>query len=149
MRVLRPSYYQRHQRLQRLHPRLEFAEGMRFKEVLMSGVKGRSGRKSDVAVKELRTQMDEAISSSDWHAIWRAALKAAKKGSIPAIELLVEFRYRVASAQVEQTANVGMVAYYLPARPDQPLPASLGLDPHASIDLPLDPAPGPAARIPA
>ena len=56
----------------------------------MSGVKGRSGRKSEVAVKQLRTQMDEAISSSDWRAIWRAALAAAKKGCIPAIKPLVE-----------------------------------------------------------
>jgi len=115
----------------------------------MSGVKGRSGRKPDVAVKQLRTQMDEAISSSDWRAIWRAVIAAAKKGNIPAVKLLVEYRFSAASAKAEQIANVGVVAYYLPARSDQPPPASLGLDPHASTDLPLDPAPGPAARIPA
>ena len=113
----------------------------------MSGVKGRSGRKPDVAVKQLRIQMDEAISSSDWRAIWLAVIAAAKKGNIPAVKLLVEFRYGLASAQVEQTANVGVVAYYLPARPDQLPPASLGPDPHASIDLPLDPAPGPAVSV--
>jgi hypothetical protein len=115
----------------------------------MSGVKGRSGRKPNVAVKQLRSQMDEALSSSDWSAIWRAVITAAKNGNIPAVKLLVEYRFGGASAQVEQTANVGVVAYYLPARPDQPPPASLGLDPHASTDLPLDPAPGAAARIPA
>jgi hypothetical protein len=107
----------------------------------MSGVKGRSGRKPDVAVKQWRTQMDEAISSSDWRAIWRAA--------VAAIKLLVEYRSGGASAQVEQAANVGLVAYYLPARSDQPLPASLGPDPYAATDLSLDPTPGPTARIPA
>ena len=116
----------------------------------MSGVKGRTGRKPDVAVQQLRTQMDEAISSSDWRAIWRAVVAAAKNGNIPAVKLLVEFRFGVASAQVEQTANVGVVAYYLPVRPDQPLPAFLGPDPHASTDLPVvPPTPGAAARIPA
>jgi hypothetical protein len=70
-----------------------------------------------------------------------------KKVNIPAVKLLVEYRFGVASAQVEQTANVGLVAYYLPARSDQPLPASLGLDPHASTDLLLDPTPGLAARV--
>jgi hypothetical protein len=104
----------------------------------MSGVKGRSGRKPNVVVKQLRTQMDEAISSSDWRAVWDAALAAAKKGSIPAIKLIVEYRYGAAAAQVDQPANVGMVAYYLPARPDQPLPASLGPDPHASTNQPPD-----------
>ena len=56
-------------------------------------------------------------------------------------------RYGVAFGQVEQTANVGVVAYYLPARADQPQPPSLGDDPHASTDLPLDPAPGAAAAF--
>jgi hypothetical protein len=116
----------------------------------MSGVKGRTGRKPNVAVQQLRTQMDEAISASDWRTIWRAVVAEAKNGNIPAVKLLVEFRHGVASAQVEQTANVGVVAYYLPARSDQPLPASLGPDPHASTDRSLVPsAPGPAARIPA
>jgi hypothetical protein len=114
----------------------------------MSGVKGRTGRKPNVAVQQLRTQMDEAISASDWSAIWRAVVAAAKNGNIPAaVKLLVEFRYGVASAQVEQTANVGVVAYYLPARSDQPLPASQGLDPHTSTDRSQVPsAPGAAAR---
>jgi cellulase/cellobiase CelA1 len=115
----------------------------------MSGVRGRTGRKPNVEVKQLRTQMDEAISSSDWLDIWHAVVAVAKKGNIPAVRLLVEYRFGVASAQVEQSANVGMVAYYLPARSDQPLPASLGPDPHAATDLSLDPIPGPAARIPA
>jgi hypothetical protein len=115
----------------------------------MSGVKGRSGRKPDVAVKHLRAQLDEAISSSDWHVIWRVVIAAAKKGNIQAVRLLTEYRFGAAYAQVEQTANVGMVAYYLPARPDQSPPPSLGPDPHASTDLPLDPAPGTAARVPA
>ena len=115
----------------------------------MSGVKGRSGRKPNIAVKQLRTQMDEAISSSDWSAIWRAVIALAKKGNIPAVKLLIEFRFGLASAQVEQAVNAGLVAYYLPARSDQPPPASLGPDPHASTDLPLDPTPGAAARIPA
>jgi hypothetical protein len=113
----------------------------------MSGVKGRSGRKPDAAVKQWRTQMEEAISSSDWHAIWRAAVKAARNGNVAAIKLLVEYRSGGPSAQVEQTANVGMVAYYLPARSDQPLPASLGPDPYASTDQSLDPTPGPTARV--
>jgi len=91
--------------------------------------------------------MDEAISSSDWRATWRAVVAAANNGNIPAVKLLVEYRFGVASAQVEQTANFGLVAYYLPARSDQPLPASLGLDPHASTGLSLDPAPGAAARV--
>ena len=112
----------------------------------MSGIKGRTGRKPNVAIQELHTQMDEAISSSDWRAIWLAVVAEAKNGNIPAVKLLVEYRFGVASAQVEQTANVGIVAYYLPARSDRPLPDSLGPDPHASTDLPLDPAPGPAAR---
>jgi hypothetical protein len=115
----------------------------------MSGVKGRSGRKPDLAVKQWRSQMDEAISSSDWRAIWRAALAAAKNGNVAAIKLLVEYRSGVASAHVEQAANVGLVAYYLPARSDQPQPASLGPDPHVSTDPSLDPTPAPTARIPA
>ena len=112
----------------------------------MSGVKGRTGRKPNAEVKQLRTQLDEAISPSDWLDIWRAVGKAAKKGNIPAVKLLVEYRFGVASAQVEPTANVGMVAYYLPARPDQPPPASLAPDPYASTDPSLDHTPGPGAR---
>jgi hypothetical protein len=112
----------------------------------MSGVKGRSGRQPDVAVKHLRTLMDETISASAWRAIWRAVLKAAKEGNIQAVRLLVEYRYGVASAQVDQTATVGQVAFYLPVRPDQPLPASLGPDPHASTDLSLDATPGAAVK---
>jgi hypothetical protein len=118
-------------------------------EVLMSGVKGRTGRKPYAEVKELRAQLDEAISPSDWHDIWRAVVTVAKKGNVPAVKLLVEYRFGVASAQVEETANVGMVAYYLPARSDMPLPASLGPDPYAPTDPSLAPAPGAAARIPA
>jgi hypothetical protein len=112
----------------------------------MSGVKGRSGRKPNVVLKELRTQMDEVISPSGWRAIWDAAFAAAKKGSVPAIKILLEYRYGAPSARVEQPAAVGHVAYYLPVRSDQPLPASLGPDPHASTDLPLDPKSGAAAR---
>ncbi len=113
----------------------------------MSGRKGRSGRKPDLVVNQLRAQMDEAISASDWRAVWRAVIRAAKKGNIPAVKLVVEYRFGLAAPQLEQSAILDGVVYYLPVRPDQPLPASLGPDPHAVPDLSLDPSPGPAASV--
>lgn len=111
----------------------------------MSGRPGRSGRKPDIVVEKLRAQMDEVISASDWRAVWRVVMRAAKKGNIAAVKLVVEYRFGLAAPQREQNAFFDGLAYYLPVRPDQPLPASLGPDPHADSKLPLDAPSGPAA----
>ena len=80
----------------------------------MPGVKGRSGRKPEPEMKSFRAVLDEHITPAQWDKILAALAKAAADGNIPALRLLVAYRYgspRPEAPPPQPGAAVGEIAY--------------------------------------
>ena len=91
----------------------------------MPGVKGRSGRKPEPEMKSFRAVLDEHISPEQWDKILDALARAAADGNIPALRLLVAYRYgspRPEAPPPPAGASVGEIAFLLPVRDGEVLP---------------------------
>ena len=71
----------------------------------MPGVKGRSGRKPDPDIKSCRAVMDENISPEQWQKVWAALADAAAQGNVPALRLMLEYRFGSARPEPPQAAK--------------------------------------------
>jgi hypothetical protein len=105
----------------------------------MSGFPARSDRTPDLAVQALRTQIDTALSPTDWQALIRKVFELAMRGNLSAARLLLQYRYGPPAAQVEPAAAQARQGpgLYLPLREDEPVPDLLGV-PAESLDFPGD-----------
>lgn len=92
----------------------------------MSGVKGRSGRKSDQEIKRIRSLLDNAVTDDDWHAAFKELSKRMKQGDIKAFQILAAYRFGLPRDQVEESRGGGVLVLRMPELdpPDvDPIPA--------------------------
>ena len=111
----------------------------------MSGVKGRSDRKPDLAVQTCRTGIAKAVSATQSRKIWRALAAAAEQGNVQAARLLHEYRYGSPQPEPMPPPPVPTVAshfYWSSVDPDSPQPAG-----PPTLAAPTNP-PQPAATDP-
>ncbi len=69
----------------------------------MSGVKGRSGRRSDAERAHCRSLIDKAVTDQDWQNIFRQLAERAKEGSAAHAKLLLAYMYGVPALPPDDT----------------------------------------------
>ena len=96
----------------------------------MSGVKGRSGRKTNAERLSIRYLIDSVATPEDWRAMFQKAVDLAKGGDVQALHFLTSYRFGAPQKELPQDTPEVSVGFYLPYLP-RPKPSSP--DPEATI----------------
>ncbi len=77
-----------------------------------------AGRKSNADLDAVRVILDQFVSSDDWEAMLRAAVDAAKRGNMRALEILLGYRYGKPTIKVAADAGGEQIRLIVAHPPD-------------------------------